>query len=118
MTTIFSDMMHDIVEDYVDDIVVKSKKATGHLVDLRKVFERCRKHKMRMNPLKSAFGVIAGKFLGFVIHRKGINVDPAKVKAIREITPPANLKQLKSLIGRISYIRRFIPALGEIMAPF
>ena len=118
MTLIFHDMMHECIEDYVDDIVVKSKEAASHIVDLRRVFERCRKYKLRMNPLKCAFGVMSGKFLGFVVHRKGIDVDPAKVKAIREMAPPANQKQLKSLLGKVSYIRRFIPALGEITAQF
>ncbi|OMP00330.1 reverse transcriptase [Corchorus capsularis] len=64
MTAIFHDMLHECVEDYVDDIVVKSKKAADHLTDLRKVFERCRKYNLRMNPLKCAFGVTSGKFLG------------------------------------------------------
>ena len=57
MTVIFHDMMHKETEDYVDDIVVKSKI-------LEQVFERCRKYKLRMNPMKCAFGLSAGKFLG------------------------------------------------------
>ena len=118
MTAIFHDMMHDCMEDYVDDIVVKSKKVFDHFQDLRRVFERSRKFKLRMNPLKCAFGVSAGKFLGFVVHRKGIDVDPAKVKAIQSMPTPMNQKQLKSLLGKVSYIRRFIPALGEIIVPF
>ncbi|OMO98613.1 reverse transcriptase [Corchorus capsularis] len=118
MTAIFHDMMHVCIEDYVDDIVVKSKRVSDHFSDLRRVFERCRKYKLRMNPLKCAFGVTSGKFLGFMVHRKGIDVDPAKVAAIRELAPPVNQKQLKSLMGKLSYIRRFIPALGDIVAPF
>ncbi|OMO94091.1 reverse transcriptase [Corchorus capsularis] len=99
MTAIFHDMMHVCIEDYVDDIVVKSKRVSDHFSDLRRVFERCRKYKLRMNPLKCAFGVTSGKFLGFMVHRKGIDVDPAKVTAIRELAPPINQKQLKSLMG-------------------
>ena len=68
MTTIFHDMMHKEIEDYVDDIVVKSKTREDHLVILRKVFERCLLYKLRMNPLKCAFGVTVGKFLGFLVH--------------------------------------------------
>ena len=79
MTTVFHDMMHDFMEDYVDDIVVKSRRAPDHLVHLKKVFERCRAYKLRMNPLKCMFGVASGKFLGFVVHHKGIDVDPVKV---------------------------------------
>ena len=82
MTAIFHDRMHKEIEDYVDDIVVKSKTRGDHLAILRKVFERCQLYKLRMNLLKCAFRVTAGKFLGFLIHRRGIDVDPSKVQAI------------------------------------
>ena len=103
MTTIFQDMMHKEIEDYVDDIVVKSGKGENHIAVLDRVFERCRANKMKMNSLKCAFGVSAGTFLGFVVHRNGI--EPSKIKAILEMPPPTTLKQLKSLMGKISYIR-------------
>ena len=80
MTAIFHNMIHEEMEDYVDDIVVKSKTRTGHLRVLEQVFERCRKYKLRMNPMKCAFGVSTGKFLGFLVHHKGISVDPAKAQ--------------------------------------
>ena len=57
----------------MDDIVVKSRRRKNHVKVLRKVFERCRLFKLRMNPLKCAFGVFAGKFLGFLIHSRGID---------------------------------------------
>ena len=91
-------MMHECMENYVDDIVVKSKKASSHFEDLRRVFDRCRKYKLRMNPLKCAFGVSAEKFLGFIVHRKGIDLDPTKVKAIQSMPSSMNQKQLKSLL--------------------
>ena len=71
-----------------------------------------------MNPLKRTFGVTAGKFLGFLVHQKGINVDPLKVKAIVTIKPPTSVKELKSFIGKLSYIRRFIPGLAATITPF
>ena len=64
MTTIFHNMMHQELEDYVDDIVVKSKRRKEHFRMLRRVFERCRAFKLRMNPFKCAFGVSSGKFIG------------------------------------------------------
>ena len=67
MTAIFHDMMHQELKDYVDDIVVKSKRRAEHFHVLRKVFERCRAFKLRMNPLKCAFRVSSMKFLGFLI---------------------------------------------------
>ena len=115
MTAIFHDMMHKEIEDYMDDIVVKSKTREDHLFILRKVFERCRLYKLRMNPLKCAFGVTAGKFLGFLVQQKGIDVE---VQAITTMKPLATLTQLKSFLGKLSYIWRFIPGLAALTAAF
>ena len=92
MTAIFHDMMHQELEDYVDDIVVKSKRREEHFYVLKRVFERCRAFKLRMNPLKCAFGVSSGKFLGFLVHSRGIDVDPAKATAIATMRPPVTVK--------------------------
>ena len=114
MTAIFHDMMHEEMEDYVDDIVVKSKTRTGHLRVLEQVFERCRKYKLRMNPMKCAFRVSAGKFLRFLVHHKGISVDPAKATTIATMKRPATMRELKSFLGRVSYIRRLVPGLALV----
>ena len=92
MTAMFHDMIHQEIEDYVDDIVVKSKSREDHLGILRKVFKRCRLYKLKMNPLKCAFGVSAGKFLGFLVHNHGIDLDPAKAFAIATMKPPTSHK--------------------------
>ena len=113
MTAIFHDMMHEEMEDYVDDIVVKSKTRTGHFQVLEQVFKRCRKYKLRMNPMKCAFGVSAGKFLGFMVHHRGISVDPAKATAIATMKRSTTVRELKSFLGRVSYIRRFVPGLAS-----
>uniref|UniRef100_A0A2N9HRJ9 Integrase zinc-binding domain-containing protein n=1 Tax=Fagus sylvatica TaxID=28930 RepID=A0A2N9HRJ9_FAGSY len=89
-----------------------------HLGILRKVFDRCRLYKLKMNPLKCAFGVSAGKFLGFLVHNRGIDVDPAKASAIATMKAPTSHKELKSFLGRLSYIRRFIPGLAAVTAVF
>ena len=118
LTAIFHDMMHRELEDYVDDIVVKSKRREDHVQILRKVFERCTTFKLRMNPLKCAFGVSFGKFLGFLVHNKGIDVDSAKAMAIVNMKPLATVKELKSFLGKVSYIQRFIPGLASITTAF
>ena len=89
MTAIFYDMMHCELEDYVDDIVVKSRRLEDHVKVLRKVFERCRVFKLKMNPLKCAFGVFSGKFLEFLVHNKGIDVVSTKVTAMTTMKPLA-----------------------------
>ena len=85
---------------------------------LKKVFERCRSFKLRMYLLKNTFGVSSGKFLGFLVHSKGIDVDLAKATAIATMKPPATIKELKSFLGKVSYIRRFIPGLASITSAF
>nr|XP_027088541.1 uncharacterized protein LOC113709895 [Coffea arabica] len=67
------------MEVYVDDIIIKSKKAEDHLMDLRKLFERLRKYNLKLNPAKCAFGAPAGKLLGFIVSKKGIEIDPPPV---------------------------------------
>ena len=69
-----------------------------------------------MNPMKCAFGVSAGKFLGFLVHHKGISVDPAKATAIATMRRPTTVRELKSFLGRVSYIRRFVPGLASATA--
>ena len=118
MTAMFHDMMHKEIEDYVDDIVVKFKKREDYLETLRKVFDRCRLYKLKMNPLKCAFRVSVGKFLGFLVHNRGIDIDPAKAFAIATMKAPTSHKELKSFLGRLSYIRRFISSLAAVTAVF
>ena len=70
-----------------------------------------------MNPSKCAFGVSSGKFLGFLILYKGIDLDPTKAEAITTLSPPTTLKELRSFVGKVSYLQRFILGLAEILKP-
>ncbi|KAL1333382.1 hypothetical protein AAHE18_11G096500 [Arachis hypogaea] len=108
MNKIFHDFIGNFMEIYVDDVVVKSNAKKEHLENLKKAFERMRKHKLKMNPLKCAFGVSAGNFLGFLVQKKGIEIDKNKAKAILEAPPPANKKQLQAFLGNVNYLKRFI----------
>jgi hypothetical protein len=67
MNMIFHDLLGITVEVYIDDIVVKSASLNSHLADLRLAFEKMRRYGLKMNPLKCAFGVSVGKFLGFIV---------------------------------------------------
>ncbi|KAL0461140.1 UNVERIFIED_CONTAM: Transposon Tf2-12 polyprotein [Sesamum latifolium] len=77
-----------------------------------------KKYNLKINPLKCAFGVSSGKFLGFIVRHCGIEVDPAKVDAIQKMPPPRNLKELQSLQGNLAFIRRFISNLAGRCQPF
>ncbi|KAL0453889.1 UNVERIFIED_CONTAM: Polyprotein P3 [Sesamum latifolium] len=118
MQRIFNDMLHKNVECCVDDLVVKSKKREDHLYDLRKVFERLRRYQLKMNPSKCAFGVTSRKFLGFFVRQQGIEIEQAKIDAILRMSEPQNIHELKSLQGKLAYLRRFISNLAGRCQPF
>ena len=92
------------MEVYIDDIVVKSKRASEHADHLRRSFERMRHHKLKHNPLKCAFGVRVRDFLGFLVHQRGIEVDQNKEKAIASANAPQNKKELKKFLGQVNYL--------------
>jgi hypothetical protein len=108
MNSIFHDMIGKYMEVYIDDIVAKSQDFDKLLRNLEQAFIRIRKHQLKMNPLKCAFGVTAGKFLGFLVHNQGIEVDKNKAKAILQPKPPSNKKELQRLLEQINFLRRFI----------
>ena len=85
IVALFHDMMHKEIEVYVDDMIAKSESEEEHLVNLKKLFERLRKYKIRLNPSKCTFGMKSGKLLGFLVSERGIEVDPDKVCAILEM---------------------------------
>ena len=88
MNLIFHDLLGVILEVYIDDIVIKSANLGNQLADLRLALERMCRYGLKMNPLKCAFGVSAGKFLGFIIHEKGIEIDPKRVEAMKGVEAP------------------------------
>ena len=118
MNYIFHDLIGKLVEIYIDDVVVKSTSAGGHLEDLRKVLERTRRFGLRMNPKKCAFGVSAGQFLGFLVHERGIKIGLKSQEAVRTMRPPTTKKELQKLIGKINFVRRFISNLSGRIEPF
>nr|XP_004244910.1 uncharacterized protein LOC101246454 [Solanum lycopersicum] len=94
MTTIFHDMIHKEIEVYVEDFIIYSRESSDHLTHLRKFFDHLRGYDLKLNPAKCAFGVPAGKLLGFIVSKRGIELHPSKIKAIQEIPPPNTIKEL------------------------
>ena len=102
---------------YLDDITIFSKKREGHVFHLKHIFERCRKYGISLNPKKCVFAVTEGKLLGHVVSKKGISIDPERIKAIKQILLPHNKKGMQSFMGTINFMQRFVLDFAQIVKP-
>jgi hypothetical protein len=105
-------------EAYVDDIIVKTRESHTFIEDLEETFVNLRKVNIKLNPAKCAFSVPSGKLLGFLVSHRGIEANPDKVKAIEEMCPLRNLKEMHRLAGCMAALGRFIARSGEKALPF
>ena len=85
--------------DYIDDMLVKSKKRFDHTKHLQKAFELLRKHNMKLNPLECVFGVSSSKFLGFIVTQRGIEANLIQLKDIMDSHIPTSRKEVQQLTG-------------------
>ena len=76
--------------------------------DLKETFDTLRSYNMKLNLGKCAFGVAAGKFLRFMVSQRGIEANPNKIRAIMEMKPPRNVKEVQSLNGKVAALNRFM----------
>ena len=118
MTRMFEQQMGKTVEVYIDDMVVKSKLVTDHIRDLDEVFHILRKYRLRLNASKCSFGVGSGKFLGYMVTHRGIEVNPDQIRAIHSMQPPRNPKEVQKLTGMIAALNRFISRSADRCRPF
>ena len=108
MTKMFESQLGRSIEVYIDDMVVKRKVASEHVGDLTNIFEILRKHKLHLNASKCSFWVGSGKFLGYMVTHRGIEVNPNQIKAINSLQPPRNPKEVRKLTGMTATLNRFI----------
>ena len=118
MTRMFEPQLGRSIEIYVDDMVVKSKVVSEHLGDLSSTFDVLRKHELRLNASKCLFGVGSGKFLGYMVTHRGIEVNPDQIKAINDLKPPQNAKEVQKLTSMITALNRFISRSADRCRPF
>jgi len=104
----FEPQLGKSIEVYIDDMVVKSKVVSKHVRDLGNIFEILRRHKLRLNTSKCSFGVGSGKFLGYMVIHRGIEVSPDQIRAIHNLQPPRNPKEVQKLTGMIAVLNHFI----------
>ena len=118
MTRMFESLLGKNIEIYIDDMVVKSKMVSEHLGDLQVVFEILRSYKLRLNASKCSFGVGLGKFLGYMVTHRGIEINPDQITAINNMRTPRNPKEVQKLTGMVAALNRFISRSADRMPTF
>ena len=118
MTRMFESQLGKNIEIYIDDMVVKSKVVSKYLGDLGTIFEILRKYKLRLNAFKCSFGTGSGKFLGYMVTHRGIEVNHDQIKAINNLQSPRNPKEMQKLTGMTAALSRFISRSVDRCRPF
>ena len=94
MTKMFEPQLGKSIKVYIDDMMVKIKKVSKQVRDLRNIFEILRKQKLHLNASKCSFGVGPGKYLGYMVTHRRIEVNPDQIKAINSLQSPRNPKEV------------------------
>ena len=118
VTKIFRPLIGKTMDVYINDMLVKSKERPDHTKHLQETFELSRTYGMKLNPLKCAFGVSSGKFLGFMVTQRGIEANPIQLRAIMESQTPTSRKGVQLLAGRLAALGRFISRFTNRLNPF
>jgi hypothetical protein len=99
-------------EAYIDDIVVKTRKADDLVNDLRVAFVCLRANRVKVNPEKCVFGVPRGMLLGYIVSQRGIEPNPEKVTTLERMGPIRDIKGVQKVLGCLAAFSRFISWLG------
>ena len=99
----------------MDNIIVYSWMSKDHIRHLERVFIKCRKYGISLNPRKSNFALEEGKLLGHIISKEGIRIDPDRIKGILRVEEPRSKKEIQSFIDQVNFLRRFIRNFTEIL---
>ena len=109
----FRDKIGHTAEVYIDDMVMKSRQEVRHIEDLQGVFEVLWQHKLHLNAEKCTFGVEAGKFLGYLITCREIEVNPDQIEAVKRLRPMSNPKKVQVLTEMLATFNRFISKFAD-----
>jgi hypothetical protein len=100
---------------YLDEIIMFSKSDRDHCHYLKKVFLKCRRFGLSLNPKKFLFAMKEGKLLGHIVSVEGVRIDPSKVEAIWSLSFPRSKKEVQYFLGKINFLRRFISNFIELV---
>ncbi|KAJ9543627.1 hypothetical protein OSB04_023334 [Centaurea solstitialis] len=117
MNRVCRPMLDRSVIVFIDDILVYSKTKEDHVVHLREVLEVLRKERLYEKFSKCAFWLEEVQFLGHVVNREGIKVDPSKIEAVMSWEVPTSPTEIRGFLGLAGYYRRFIQDFSKIAVP-
>ena len=118
MTKMFEPQLGRSIEVYIDNMVVKSKVVSKQVEDLTNIFEILREYKLRLDASKCSFGVGSGKFLGYKVTHRGIEMNPDQIKAINNLQLPRNPKEVQKFTGMMAALNWFISRSADRCKPF
>ncbi|XP_057461085.1 uncharacterized protein LOC130751495 [Actinidia eriantha] len=114
----FKELIGKTMEVYINDMLVKSLQAADHIAHLKEAFGVLRKHRMILNHSKCIFGVSSGKFLGFLVTKRGIEANSDQIQALITMNSPKNIREVQQLTRRVAALNRFISKLADKCLPF
>ncbi|KAL5583161.1 hypothetical protein UlMin_015603 [Ulmus minor] len=117
MNRVFKEFLDRFVIVFIDDILVYSKSAEEHEEHLRLILQTLRDHQLFAKFKKCEFWLNQVAFLGHVISKDGVAVDPSKVEAVENWKPPTNASEVRSFLGMAGYYRRFVEDFSRIAMP-
>ena len=113
----FHGLINQSVVVYLDDVTVFFKNKRDHLSHLRAMLEWCHKFDISLNPKKIVFAVEQGKLIGFIVSKDEIIIDLKRTQAIANLPPPSSKNAMQSFLGKINFVRRFVPSFSEMVRP-
>ena len=116
INTIFNDKNNNLAI-YLDDLILANKTFDSHLENLRTVLQRALSNNLRINGHKCKLFAERVPFLGKVLSAEGCHVSEDKIKALRTLEPPKNVKELRRFMGACGYVRRHIPNYSHLVSP-
>ncbi|GFS38889.1 hypothetical protein Acr_00g0059990 [Actinidia rufa] len=115
----FKEQIGKTMEVYIDDMLVKSLRSSDHIAHLEEAFSILRRHRMMLNPSKCIFGVSSvRKFLGFLVTKRGIEVNPDQIQALITMSSPRSIREVQQLTGRVAAFNRFVSKSADKCLPF
>ena len=117
MNRVFLPLLPHFVLVFFDDILVYRKTWTYHLAHVDQVLHLLSQHQLFLKQSKCAFGALEVKYLGHLVGKDGVRVDPKKIEAMQDWPHPKTLKILRGFLGLTSYYHKFVKNYGKIATP-